>query len=79
MLTADGACDRLVRWWGDSKVFQTLVVAMTMIVVDVFFNGTAKRAFPKKDHLTQALGFDASEKAFDERTAQSCHDFKWKK
>ena len=38
-----------------------------MIVVDVFFNGTAKRAFPKEDHLAQAFGFDAAEKAFDER------------
>ena len=40
---------------------------MRMIVVDVFFNGTAKRAFPKEDHLAQAFGFDAAEKAFDER------------
>ena len=67
MLTVDLACDRFVRWWVDSKVFQALVVAMTMIVVDVFSNGTAKRALPKEDHLTQAFGFDAAEKAFDER------------
>ncbi len=50
-------------------VFQTLMVALTMIVVDVFSNGTAKRAFPKEDHLTQTFGFDATEKAFDERVA----------
>ena len=40
---------------------------MRMIVVDVFFNGPAKRAFPKEDHLAQAFGFDAAEKAFDVR------------
>ena len=50
-------------------VFQTLMIPMAMIVVDVFFNGTAKRALPKEDHLAQALGFDASEEAFDERVA----------
>ena len=67
MFTVDGDCDRLVRWWINSKVFQALVVAMRMIVVDVFFNGPAKRAFPKEDHLAQAFGFDAAEKAFDKR------------
>ena len=50
-------------------VVQTLVVTMKMIVVDVFFNGVAKRAFPKEDHLTQTLGFDAAEKPFDECVA----------
>ena len=40
---------------------------MTVIVVDVFFDHAAKRIFSKEDHLTQAFGFDASEKAFDER------------
>ena len=69
MLTVDLACDQLVWRWVDAKIFQTLVVAMTMIVVDVFFNGAAKRAFPKEDHLTQALGFDAAEKPFDECVA----------
>ncbi len=44
MLTVDLACDRLVRWWIDSMVFQTLMIPMAMIVVDVFFNGPAKRA-----------------------------------
>ncbi len=69
MIAVHGACDRLVRWWIDSMVFQTLMIPMAMIVVDVFFNGPAKRAFPKEEHLTQALGFDAAEKAFDERVA----------
>ena len=69
MLTVDRACEQLVRWRFDSKVFQTLVIPMAMIVVDVFLNGAAKRAFPKEDHLTQAFGFDAAEKAFDERVA----------
>ena len=50
-------------------VFQTLMIPMAMIVVDVFFNGAAKRAFPEEDNLTQALGFDAAEKALDERVA----------
>ena len=67
MRAVNGACHRLVRWWVDAKIFQSLVVAMAMIVGDVFFNGTAKRVFAKEDHLTQALGFDAAEKAFDER------------
>ena len=69
MLTLDLACDLLVWRWVYTKIFQSLVVAMTMIVVDVFFNGAAKRAFPKEDHLTQALGFDAAEKPFDECVA----------
>ena len=69
MLAVDGACNRLFRCWSDSKVVQTLVVAMTMIVVDVSFYGAAKRALPREDLLTQALGFDAAEKPFDECVA----------
>ena len=42
---------------------------MTVIVVDVFFDRAAKRIFAKEDHLTQAFGFDAAEKAFHEGVA----------
>ena len=69
MLTLDLTCDLLVWRWVYAKIFQSLVVAMTMIEVDVFFNGAVKRAFPKEDHLTQSLGFEAAEKPFDECVA----------